>query len=323
MCAYNAPVFLDIKCPWDLYITASFVYAKAFSEEQSLVVSTESTSITLSDQVDNVQHFCYDYEPAFTVGLGWNFGCDHWYLYAEYFRYHNDVGSGSFKDTKDTKVPSPAYFPYRLLNTINSIDISGKWRLDLDVLDVSIGRKYYVGKCLTVATNVGLRASWLDQKTTVNGTGTQQNVNVTIYDSVVNKNKGVGPRFGIDTDWSFCGCFRFFGNWSTSLLVKSISFSGELKSTQTDTGAILFNNKSSNNKDILTLATNHSMILGFGWGDYWCCNDWYFDLSAAYEFRVYWNQNVLPQVNIGAFDPTGLYGDLYLHGLVITARLDF
>jgi len=71
------------------------------------------------------------------------------------------------------------------------------------------------------------------------------------------------------------------------------------------------------------LSTDTYISLGLGWGDYWCYNDWYFDVTAGYEFHTYWNQNVLPQINDCSQTPSALYGDLFMHGLVLTGRLDF
>jgi len=67
----------------------------------------------------------------------------------------------------------------------------------------------------------------------------------------------------------------------------------------------------------------YNLGLGLGWSDYFCCNDWFFDFKIGYEMQVFWSQNVLPAVYDLAQDPSRLNGDLYLHGLTISARLDF
>ena len=35
------------------------------------------------------------------------------------------------------------------------------------------------------------------------------------------------------------------------------------------------------------------MALGFNWGTYFSNCNWYFDFAMAYEFQVWWDQNVL------------------------------
>jgi hypothetical protein len=108
----------------------------------------------------------YDYEPAFRVGLGFNIGCDDWMFNFEYTRYHADVASGSF-----SKENSAGFLPY--LGTLDiwflakdeviNYTASSKWRLEMDLIDFNLSRKYYVGHCLTFNSHFGIRAGWIEQ----------------------------------------------------------------------------------------------------------------------------------------------------------------
>jgi len=338
-CAYNAPDIIDIKCGWDVFVKGSFVYFQA--KEENLEFMEIVTSVPNTDPealVRNYSAMCFDYKPGFKVGIGTCYGCDNWSLYLEYFRYYVDAGKGSLSANENIKAFS--YYPFPLLeaeesdNTIDSVTATAKWRLEMDVLDLLLNRRYYVGRCLVFNPYFGLRAAWIDQKykCTLDEQSTEQpstssfkNIDV----KLTSCSWGVGPKAGLQGDWRFCGGFYFFGDTSFDLLYTSYSMREDKKSIQTSPSSSSRNiqTKDGEKTDKFCFIRPHAQIgLGFGWGDYFCCNDYYFDFKIGYEFHQYWNQNVLPMIpnNLSSSsDPTRLGGDLNLHGLLITARLDF
>ena len=72
-------------------------------------------------------------------------------------------------------------------------------------------------------------------------------------------------------------------------------------------------------------------MIGLGWGSYFCSDKWHFDLSVAYEAQRYSQTNYMAQeaqmlnidsdrsISSGLVKP----GDNFLHGLTVTARIDF
>lgn len=72
------------------------------------------------------------------------------------------------------------------------------------------------------------------------------------------------------------------------------------------------------------LSPNIEFALGLGYGSYLCNSEWYFDLSAGYDFHYYWNQNMIkPLIDGSRSQIESEAGGLMLHSLTITARLDF
>jgi hypothetical protein len=331
-CAYNAPKFYDLKCCWDMFVTGSFVYAQAKEENltyaESRLTDSSGTNTVITDSFSTLS---YDFEPAFKVGLGFVVGCDNWDFYAEYFRYHASVGSGSFSapnDTNEVAVRTCWYLnPFSSLaveDGAGAISANTSWRLNLDSVDFNLRRRYFVGQCLVFQTAVGLRARWIDQKQdTTYQAVSESNGTTTVVVNNSSDSWGIGPRAAIDTEWYFCGAFRFFGNAGMSILYTDYD-SIKSNATRDVTDISVPSSESySSSRDFCFLRPDASIALGLGWGDYWCCNDWFFDLAVSYEFHTLWNQNVLPQLNDCSQDPSSFFGDLYIHGLVITARLDF
>ena len=72
------------------------------------------------------------------------------------------------------------------------------------------------------------------------------------------------------------------------------------------------------------LTPNVEFDLGLGYGTYFCNNEWYFDLTIGYDFNYFWNQNFMRNLVDGqqTYSDSDA-GNLMLHGLNITARIDF
>lgn len=339
ICGYNAPEIIDIKCGWDIFVTASFVYAQAKQENLEFmeVTFSESNTIgndTITNQNTEYSQMCFDYNPAFKVGLGFTFGCDNWILYAEYFRYHANSGKGSL--AKECIASNMVIFPYFFPININvsSFKSSSKWRLDLDTVDFLLGRNFYVGKCLTFFPKFGIRAAWIDQsyQNTLNTTFIPDTVSFTETNEEATLSScswAVGAKAALDTSWKFCGGFYFFGDTSLDILYTDYERKDQRKTSSvlTVNGVVVQNINTefegSNPNKFCFLRPHAQIGLGLGWKDYFCCNDWHLDFRFGYEFHLFWNQNVLPVVADCVQDPSRLYGNLDLNGLVITARLDF
>jgi len=209
-----------------------------------------------------------------------------------------------------------------LINTF-----SGSWDLDVDLLDIDLSRKYFVGECLTVRTMAGLRAAWIRQKYTYLGERT--NSTFTTSANHETKSWGVGPTVGVNTDWMFCGDFRFFFNALAGVIYTDYS---TLKADFSIGGEGLGGfersvyNQSSNP---CYLRPQAELSIGLGWGSHFCDKTTYFDLEIGYSANIYWNQNMFVYFTSevpGGFpipSTTDRYGDLSLHGLTISARLKF
>ena len=128
----------------------------------------------------------------------------------------------------------------------------------------------------------------------------------------------IGPRSGVDTDWMI-GCdFRIFGNVAGSLVYQNFN-----NSNKTIISNPLDDTRDSSNK-VSYITPNVEFALGLGYGSYFFNNEWYFDLTVGYDFNYFWNQNMMRHCIDSSFNLVdGDSGNLYLHGLTVTARVDF
>ena len=326
-CAYNAPFIVDTKCDWGFFAGASFVYAQAIADG----LRYATTTITVSDGSSSEQ-FCvnylrdFEYNPGFKVNLGYKLGCDNWIANVEYFRYHNTIAKDSFELSN---IETNSGFVLNILNNGSTQGISSgnfaesasaksSYRLNLDQLDFTLSRQYYVGRCLTVKPEAGLRLFWIDQSSTASAVAPDffvgQITTVSINES--NSIWSVGPISNLSLDWNIWCNFRIVTSAGFGLLYYE---QGANVSDSNFTPALDdLNNKVFDNKGkIKSVALHNSLMLGLGWSDYFCCNDWYLDLVIGYEFNRY--DGNFRQAGSGDF--TDL--TIVLHGLVIDLKVAF
>lgn len=76
--------------------------------------------------------------------------------------------------------------------------------------------------------------------------------------------------------------------------------------------------------DYNTIRFNNDMSVGLGWGSYFDCRNYHFDLLATYDFQIFWNQNMMRQL-VDEFQGTTSASahNLYLQGLTVKAEFDF
>ena len=318
MAAYNAPANIDVRCPWDVFVTGSFIYWHTSEEGLDIAISsTTAPNLPITD--GQVERFDFNYEPGFKVGLGVNIGCDGWDGYVEYTWLHFTERTNVSRPSA-TGVLNPMWL-HPANNITDAISASAKWKFRLDTVNFELARSYYVGTHLTFRTHFGLRLALIDQDFNV-GYVPESNLEFLINTKNSSDSWGLGPRAGIQTNW-LLGCgFRFFGNAAADILYTRYKVTRkEDDSTDPTTLAVDL----TNNDRLRVLRTHAEMELGFAWGTYFDCNNWHFDLAAGYDFHYFWDQNTFRRF----YDDTAVGksaidgGDLFLHGLTIKVRLDF
>ncbi|MBI3901194.1 MAG: hypothetical protein HY324_03465, partial [Chlamydiia bacterium] len=211
-------------------------------------------------------------------------------------------------------------------------DVSSSFTCNLDFVDAILARSYYVGKNLVFQSALGARGAWITENfinTFAGGVQTSQGTNSN-YQIGNNSEKNVqrvhswavGPRAGVEMDWDLGEGVRFFGNTFLDVLYTKYKVQDKVSYNVTVTASQVATTKalSVTNRDIVKALRAHiDTELGFGWGMYFDNNAWHVDLSAAYGFQVFFNQNMFS----ASISQPVYGGNLYIHGLTATARVDF
>lgn len=370
-CGYAAPYLTQVACSSKLFVTASFLYWEVKQDNMELghlythCIPLPSAPVQVDKRDEKIQSLKWNYRPGFKVGAGFNFDCDRWQLYGEYTYYHaNTCGTMS--------LPNPSYDVVDDFEKINWLQPSwtneclsqialdspentevlvvagdGRWTVQLDLGDLELARKFYVGKCLIFRAFSALRYASIQQTMSVSH---QINTSDTDFmalfepEGIVQYNIthklqswGIGPRVGLDLLWELSCGFRIFCDSSASILYTEYyknthSTSAEGTVYSGTTVPLDYNCTSTHtfDKDPCTLKSQAEITLGLGWGGYLNCSRWYLDFELGYTANMFFDQNqFLQQLNqtyYGATQYSNLVargGNLIFHGLTATAKLDF
>jgi hypothetical protein len=336
---------VELLCGWDTFITASFIYWEAMQEGMDLArpgqADTTSGIITgplqLSTSGGNLLQQEFEYKPGFQVGLGWNTAYDNWTLSAEYTWLHGSTHTSkdapSPEDTSidgvdvgDTGYWIPSSWLSGFYDDNATTHISSHWSYKIDYVDAQVSRPFYSGTHFTVEPFFGLRGAWIRQKLSVEA----DNVGITDVAAhpdereanFQSRSSAIGPRIGLNGNWLLEWGFRFIGDASCSILFTGYDVKESIDSPDADKLPI-----SLKMKDLNYLRPNVDLSLGLGWGSYFFCRRMHWDLSATYDFSVFFGQNMIRYLaDITAnttSDASGAPMDLYLQGLTVKTRFDF
>lgn len=354
--AMNAPYKIPLAgCQSDVFVSASYLYFTAYEDGLTPYTQVSTSTDTNRAEFDYVDtnykqgSLDCDYHSAFKVGLGWKTGCDNWEFTGSYLWFHHEY-KDCYNFPEHFQPETNKIFPtFELLPRIFGgniefpTNIETKWELDLDLIDVSIAREFYVGSCLIFKAGGGLRACWIDQEIDqdINArySSTQPNgftdfANGFLENEIEQKTSswGVGPRAFLDAKWLWgCG-FSFIGKASASLLYTSYTLKGNESSLFYSAQTILRDqNRTACLETLDPCAVRPYLDLGLGidWGTYLNCHSWYLDIYVGYDFMALWNQNMfrIPKTySSNAEDEASfdiLAQDLFLHGVNVSVTFLF
>jgi hypothetical protein len=353
MNGYSAPARIEVRGTWDVYATGSFLYWQAGQENMEIgIISRNSPEEGKADdtpfQTSYVNHMDvtnpnFTYRPGFKFGIGANLDWDNWDAYAEYTWFHGSIGSGVSPlpaTSTGSVVPPNGEYLYPIQGAPGGMaslffsNAEQSWSLKMDFLDLSLSRSYYSGTRLTVRPFFGVRGAWIRQTLDTEYVGSTSYSNSAPTSSngwlkaIVNNQSaawGIGPRTGFESNWLLGYGTRFIGNASGDILYTRYSLHQDQQaayfSAQDVADPITSNAAVSQTIDYLRAHTDFE--LGIGWGTYFDNNNWHIDLSATYGFQIFWDQNMFRNFEDSYAQSFAPNGNLYIHGLTMTANFDF
>jgi len=337
---YNAPARIDVRGSWNVFLSGSFILWNLSQDNMSLAFADglSNASYIQTNQQINGQYVGMDFnfKPGFKAGLGFNTDQDDWDIYSEYTWLHESNNLSTTGQTLDTGVVAPLFATWGdaavlAHNAYNNA--SQTWQCNLDFVDLSLGRAYYVGSYLTFHPFFGMRGAWIIQDVNVqyinsSFSNASSPLEVPGTLTVIERihSWGLGPRIGLDTNWNLGVGIRLFGNANADLLYTKYTLQNKINFLVSQTvgshtnGSQLY---TITHEDVSALRAHLDLEMGFGWGTYFDNNNWHFDLAAAWGFQAFFDQNMFTRFfhsPVHKLEPTG---NLYAQGLTFTARFDF
>lgn len=302
-----------VKNGYDVFITADFLYWQAIQER--LTYATTGVGTNTSGRVHSID---YPWEPGFRVGIGFYPSHDGWDITARYTWLH----SHSTDRASGTNIVPVTVTINNITNTqVNQIHSArSSWHLHYNVIDLELGRNFFLSKFLATRLFCGLKGTWITQdwKTRYHANavtvGTVGPTPGTVTTNQDHDTWGIGIRMGANGTWTF------YKGWS---IVSNIAFAGVWNDYdverrdrfQVDGGQAISTVNISSDPD--SIIANIELMLGLK-GEWWFQQERYhLSAQAGWESQIWINYSnfiyFLGQSN----------GDLTFNGLTTRLRFDF
>lgn len=234
----NAPVN-PVTCNGDWVVSAAGFYWNFHQDSMELSIDN---GVTEADWQANEQFIDARYvmpktswDFGFKVGLGYNTTCDGWDLGVKWTHYNGSSHTHVNIQPDENRL---------LLSLWSYVDDEGgddtfaditdmiaKWRLNLDLVDLSLGRASWNSKRLSLHPYIGFRYAKIEQNLNIQSKGGEftegftPDVNNEV--DVDNDFRGFGFRGGFDSVWNLgCG-WGIYGDLALSLVYGRFSIDHE------------------------------------------------------------------------------------------------
>ncbi|NGX36932.1 MAG: hypothetical protein K1000chlam2_00078 [Chlamydiae bacterium] len=294
----------------------------------------------------------FDWDFGFKVGLGYNTTCDGWDFGVLWTWYRGKAIDHVEAEADDNRVLLPLWSAYAPLQggTLYATDIENNWKVEVNLVDLELGREYWTSKYLTLRPFVGIRIAYLNQNYCIKHKGGSFSANnqaggPTALQQAWNNEvelendfKSAGLRAGLDTLWNFgCG-WGLYGNFALSILYGRFDFEHDetnRRATDPHEKAKIADAKNS----FRASRGAADLALGVQWHGMFCQCQYGFTVMLGWEHHLFFDQNQLWRVvRIGdtfistgtdSFNNTGenvfheRRGDLDFQGWTLTVKFEF
>jgi hypothetical protein len=302
-----------------LIFTADFIWWKTnisgMEYATSGVVDTGFVFVPLgqSTKKGRVAQPNFDFEPGFKIGAGLDFAYDGWDLYANYTWLNGDTERNSISARRGrgatTLIPIVDAFGFFIIS--NVIKARSEWRQHFNVVDLELGRNFFISRRLTLRPHFGLKSAWLSEKFVLryaNSESTflgEQNRRQTLW--------GIGTRAGLNTVWHFSRNWGLYGDLAATALWSD--FHVKTRDRETDV-SLTISPRTLNTKQIITeVIPIFETGLGLTYMAWFNQDECLLQISAGWEQQVWLGYNHFIDFN--------RTGNLSVHGLTIKVGFAF
>lgn len=246
----NAPV-RPRTCDGDVTLSVAGLYWRAQQEglEYALDTAVRVANVT-SGIPDNLNLFNqlvdakylepnFKWNFGFKLGLGYSFACDGWDIGFAWTHYRGKASSHDEAEVDNNHILVPLWSAFQGFRTPDSFnqplpgpfanDIRTNWVLNVDLIEIPLGREFWASQYFSFRPHVGLCIAFINQSInlehkggsftifeSVSGTVFQPSLNDEV--NLFNDYSGVGVRGGFDTNWNVgCG-WSLYGNLAASIV---------------------------------------------------------------------------------------------------------
>ena len=292
----------------------------------------------------------FQYDAGFRIGLINHCACDCYDVALNWTHYHTKAKvSGNTPTSTNTSTDNTTFYSdWERVVGANATSAEARYTLNLDLLDLELGRKYYVSNCFVLRPSFGLRGVRIDQNyrvesfsDTITTSDTTPLADFTTEVKSRSNQLAIGPRLGLEIEVHLgCGLVLFGDAAGAIVFGKFDNHSKEILNdfeNPVSGSAVSYFEYDANSSAYRTSRTNTDLTIGLKWEH---CFDWCnrlhpVSLAFAWEHHAFFdmnNFNFSPQgvtegTGTGTVTPNGTrvrkHGDLFTQGLTVSFNFGF
>jgi hypothetical protein len=264
--------------------------------------------LSSSSSKGKVEHSHFNWAPGFRVGAGYHLEHDAWDWHVNFTWLHAHALNSAHRPKQGS------LFPQKGFNSIaRAENMHSHWHVHYYVLDLEVGRRYFVSKYLALRPQFGIESAWICQRRRYHISEQRTSRAENIYGK--NNFWGIGPRAGCEGAWYFKRHFSLIGALAGALQWGRFKDSlSETRLTPREKRKI-----ASVAGNFHRLVPNVQMALGLGWESTINDEQNHLTICLSYEFQYWWRQNQF--LNGVGFQRESM--DLSINGATLNARFDF
>jgi len=312
-----------VACGFDAHITAEFIYWTGREEHLGFAYKETFDTVDSRQTVaskGSIYEPDWNFRPGFRVGVGVLRNHDGWDVYANYtWLVIRNTKNTVRKGKPNEQIIPIGTFTFAGASPDLVTSSSGKWTLDFNVVDLELGRNFFISRYLTLRPHFGLKGTWQKQSFDVS---TFSDTSAKLpWDQYLSDNSldywGIGICAGLDTAWHLNRCSSVVAEVATCAMWER--FTVDAKATRTSSTNAAPNVAVLNvEKSFHTIKPVLELFLGARWETWFCCDNFHFSIEGGWEQQWWGDQNQF-------FDSAtqSRLGDLVLQGFTMKLRLDF
>ena len=327
--AFCYPKDVGLACPQDFYLFGEFLLFQAEEEGLDFCIKNNlANGWALPLRGGNVEGFSsgpheWNWNFGGRFGFGFYLNHDNWNIEAKWTYLH--IKEDRTVSATNAQTLVPLFLPPTLVGGGQNQYASARWKAKLNIIDLDLGKPYFVSRYFIMHPFMGARALWIDQDYVARYSGI---FNAEDGVKMISKNDrwGVGLRGGFKTEWMLGAGWLLYGDLAGSIMYGKYDISQELAAG----GAYSFEL----DQDYYVVNPNLELRLGVLWTHHFCENKYRIALGGAYEFHYFWDENQLKRFygdgdggalanGAIAANDTVSRGDLSLNGLSFRLQFDF
>lgn len=306
---------------WNLFLNTEFLWWVPKEDGLYYAQSGYTGAVTSAIPPDGTKNFRGHlqkvhphFRPGFRIGFGGNMSYDEWDILLNWTWFQSHARGDAHGNLLVLWGHPEATGQPDAMNGASAA--KGKWSLHFNILDLEMGRSFWVGRHFSLRPFFGIRAAWIDQHldTRYEYTTVPKTRGKTRAESDF---QGVGARAGFDMRFTLLGGWSLYSIASAAMLYGfyDCDFHERWDGVKVAISRDGFHNA----------ASTAQLALGVRWDTYVHRDRYHFGLYAGWEQNIWFGINKMNHYfhNLSDGSLQQMNGDLTLSGGTFGVRFDF